>query len=70
MMHKSHRGAPVVVVLEAEVVSLQQVELLAHLLEQQPPARLRLKILHVSSRNTLCLVCWERTLLFTGDTNS
>ena len=44
-----------VVVLEAEVVSLQQVELLAHLLEQQPPARLRLKILHISSRNTLGL---------------
>ena len=48
MLHKSHRGAPVVVVLEAEVVSLQQVELLAHELEQQPPARLRLKILHIS----------------------
>ena len=48
ILHKSHRGAPVVVVLEAEVVSLQQVELLAHLLEQQPPARLGLKILRVS----------------------
>ena len=48
-----------VVVLEAEVVSLQQVELLAHLLEQQPPARLGLKILHISSRNTLGLVGWE-----------
>ena len=61
MIQISHRGAPVVVVLQAEVVRLQQVELLAHLLEQQPPARLRLKISHVSSRkwNTLGLVCWE-----------
>ena len=53
MIQISHRGAPVVVVLEAEVVRLQQVELLAHLLEQQPPARLRLKISHVRS------FCWE-----------
>ena len=40
----SHRGAPVVVVLEAEVVRLQQVELLAHLLEQNASTSLGLKI--------------------------
>ena len=35
-------GAPVVRVLQPEVVSLQQVELLAHLLEQHLAASLRL----------------------------
>ena len=36
-------GAPVVCVLQPEVVRLQQVELLAHLLEQHLPASLRLQ---------------------------